>query len=54
METENKFETIKNSYKEMKVSKMIVNGKEQAGNIISAEDTKDTQQLNVTIYTKND
>ncbi|GLB32298.1 hypothetical protein LAD12857_42210 [Lacrimispora amygdalina] len=54
MDGENKFEAIKSNYKEMKVSKIIVNGKEQAGNIISAEDTKDTQQLNVTIYTQND
>ncbi len=54
MDGENKFEAIKNNYKEMKVSRIIVNGKEQAGNIISSEDTKDTQQLNVTIYTQND
>jgi hypothetical protein len=54
MDDENQFELIKNNYKEMKVSKMIVNGKEQAGNIISAEDTKNTQQLNVTVYTQND
>ena len=54
MEDKNQFETIKNNYEEMKVSKLIVNGKEQEGNIISAEDTRDNQQLNVTIYTKKD
>lgn len=54
MEDKNQFEIIKNNYEEKKVSKMIVNGKEQEGNIISAEDTRDNQQLNVTIYTQND
>lgn len=54
MADEKQFDSIKSNYKEMKVSKMIVNGKEQEGNIISAEDTKDIQQLNVTVYTQND
>jgi hypothetical protein len=54
MEGENNFETIKNNYQEMKVSKMIVNGKEQEGNVINAEVTKDIQQLNVTVYTQNE
>jgi len=53
MEDDVQFDSIKNNYKEMKVSKMIVNGKEQEGNIISAEVTKDSQQLNVTVYTQN-
>ncbi len=38
-------------YKEVEVNKMIINGKEQAGNIINAEDTKNKQELNVTVYT---
>jgi hypothetical protein len=54
MEDDVQFDSIKNNYKEMKVSKMIVNGKEQEGNIISAEVTKDSQQLNVTVYTQNE
>lgn len=54
MEDNVQFDSIKNNYKEMKVSKMIVNGKEQEGNIISAEVTKDSQQLNVTVYTQNE
>ncbi|WP_312447034.1 hypothetical protein [Lacrimispora sp.] len=40
-------------YKEVEVNKMIINGKEQAGNIINAEDTKDKQELNVTVYTRS-
>jgi len=54
MEDDVQFDSIKNNYKEMKVSKMIVNGKEQEGNIISAEVTKDSQQLNVAVYTQNE
>lgn len=40
-------------YKEIKINKMIINGKEQEGNIINAEDTKDGQELNVTVYTQS-
>ncbi|HCD42706.1 MAG TPA: hypothetical protein DEQ64_03005 [Lachnoclostridium sp.] len=40
-------------YKEVEVNKIIINGKEQAGNIINAEDTKDKQELNVTVYTRS-
>jgi len=54
MEDDVQFDSIKNNYKEMKVSKLIVNGKEQEGNIISAEVTKDNQQLNVAVYTQNE
>ncbi|MDF2889563.1 MAG: hypothetical protein K0R23_3948 [Lacrimispora sp.] len=54
MEDDKQFDLIKSNYKEMKVSKMIVNGKEQEGNVISAEVTKDNQQLNVTVYTQNE
>ncbi len=54
MEDDKQFDLIKSNYKEMKVSKMIVNGKEQEGNVISAEVTKDSQQLNVTVYTQNE
>lgn len=43
---------LKTKYKEVKINKMIVNGKEQAGNVISAEDTKEKQELNVTVYTQ--
>ncbi|MFW6678871.1 hypothetical protein ACOAOT_14565 [Lacrimispora sp. AGF001] len=53
MDDDKQFELIKNNYKEMKISKMIVNGKEQEGNIISSEVTKDNQQLNVTVFTEN-
>ncbi|MDK2967534.1 MULTISPECIES: hypothetical protein [Lacrimispora] len=48
------FEAMKSNYKEMKVSKMVVNGKEREGNVIHPEDTRDSQQLNVTVYTQND
>ncbi|WP_164473186.1 hypothetical protein [Clostridium sp. E02] len=52
---EPKFEDnkIDSSYKEIKVNKMIVNGREQEGNIIHAEDTKNVQELNVTVYTQS-
>jgi hypothetical protein len=53
-EIKNEIEEIKDAkYKEIKINKMIVNGKEQAGNIISAEDTKDMQELNITVYTQD-
>ncbi len=39
-------------YKEVKINKMIVNGKEQDGNIISVEDSKEKSELNVTVYTQ--
>jgi hypothetical protein len=54
MENENKNDIIDGKYKEIKINKMIVNGKEQEGNIINAEDTKDIQELNVTVYTQNE
>ena len=44
MEIDNK------DYKEMVISKMVIDGKEQSGNMIRAEDTMEKQQLNVTIY----
>lgn len=54
METEGKNKEINDiKYKEVEVNKMIINGKEQAGNIINAEDTKDRQELNVTVYTRS-
>ncbi len=54
METEGRSKEINEiKYKEVEVNKMIVNGKEQAGNIINAEDTKDRQELNVTVYTRS-
>lgn len=40
------------TYKELSISKMIVNGKEQNGNMILADMTKDRQIINVTVYTK--
>lgn len=43
---------VDTKYKEVKINKMIVNGKEQAGNIISTEDSKEKQELNVTVYTQ--
>lgn len=46
MEIDNK------DYKEVKIKKMVVDGKEQDGNMIYAKDTKDKQQLYVTIYTE--
>jgi hypothetical protein len=36
MENENKNDIIDGKYKEIKINKMIVNGKEQEGNIINA------------------
>lgn len=54
METEIRNKEINDiKYKEVEVNKMIINGKEQAGNIINAEDTKDKQELNVTVYTRS-
>lgn len=54
METEGRNKEINDiTYKEVEVNKMIINGKEQAGNIINAEDTKDRQELNVTVYTRS-
>lgn len=54
MEMEGRSKEINDiKYKEVEVNKMIVNGKEQAGNIINAEDTKDRQELNVTVYTQH-
>lgn len=54
MEQENKKEIMDGKYKEVKINKMIVNGKEQEGNIIHGEDTKNLQELNVTVYTQNE
>ncbi len=54
MEAESRNKEINDTkYKEVEVNKMIINGKEQAGNIINAEDTKDRQELNVTVYTRS-
>ncbi len=54
METEGRNKEINDiKYKEVEVNKMIINGKEQTGNIINAEDTKDMQELNVTVYTRS-
>lgn len=54
MDPENKIEDlIDTNYKEVKINKLIINGKEQEGNIITAEDTKDKQELNVTVFTEN-
>lgn len=54
METEGRNKEINDiKYKEVEVNKMIINGKEQAGNIINAEDTKDMQELNITVYTRS-
>jgi hypothetical protein len=54
MENENKSDIIDSGYKEIKINKMIVNGKEQDGNIIDGGDTKNIQELNVTVYTQNE
>lgn len=43
---------LKAKYKEVKIDKMIVNGIEIKGNVISKEDTKGLQELNVTVYTQ--
>lgn len=53
MEHKNEDNKIDSSYKEIRINKMIVNGKEQEGNIIQAEDTKNIQELNVTVYTQS-
>lgn len=53
MEQEKKNEELLDSkYKEVKINKIIIDGKEQEGNIINSEDTKDKQELNITVYTK--
>ena len=53
MEDESRNKEINDTkYKEVEINKMIVNGKEQAGNIINAEDTKGKQEINVTVYTR--
>ncbi|MEY8355921.1 hypothetical protein AALB39_21550 [Lachnospiraceae bacterium 54-53] len=53
MDLENKTEDlIGANYKEVKINKIIIDGKEQAGNIISAEDTKDKHELSVAVFTE--
>lgn len=54
MERENKNDIFDSQYKEIKINKMIVNGKEQEGNIIDGDETKNIQELNVTVYTQNE
>lgn len=39
-------------YKAVAIEKMIVNGKAQSSTMISAEQTKGVQQLNVNVFTK--
>jgi len=46
-------EIYNKDYKEVKIKKMVVDGKEQEGNIIYAEDTKNKQELHVTIFTQD-
>ncbi len=54
MEDESRNKEINDTkYQEVEINKMIINGKEQAGNIINAEDTKGKQELNVTVYTRS-
>ncbi|GLC80522.1 hypothetical protein [Lacrimispora brassicae] len=54
MEDESRNKEINDTkYKEVEINKMIINGKEQAGNIINAEDTKGKQEINVTVYTRS-
>lgn len=39
-------------YNEVEIEKLIINGKEQDGFVISAEQTKGISELNVTLQTK--
>lgn len=41
------------NYKEVKINKLVINGKEQQGQIIPADATKGAQEINVTVYTKD-
>ncbi|WP_155268559.1 hypothetical protein [Clostridium beijerinckii] len=41
------------SYKEVKINKIIVNGKEISGSIIPAEDATEDNDMTVTIFTEN-
>lgn len=54
MENEDNKSMLENKYKEVKISKMVVNGKEQTGNVIDSADTKDNQELNITVYTQQE
>lgn len=41
------------TYKEVKINKLVINGKEQQGQIISSDTTDHVQEINVTIYTQD-
>ncbi|MFL0197712.1 hypothetical protein ACJDU8_19385 [Clostridium sp. WILCCON 0269] len=40
-------------YKQVKISKMVINGKEKEGSIISSEDTTSGNDTTVTIFTED-
>lgn len=40
-------------YKQVKISKMVINGKEKKGSIISSEDTDAGKDTTVTIFTED-
>ena len=40
-------------YREVKIDKLIINGKEQQGQIIPADATIGKQEINVTVYTQH-
>jgi len=53
-DTENSSElVIDSNYKEVQINKMIINGKEQEGNLITIDDTRGKQEINVKVYTQD-
>lgn len=51
---ENKIKKFDNKkYKELAIDKIVLNGKEKTECIISADETKNRQELHVTVYTHN-
>jgi len=40
-------------YKEVKINKLVINGKEKNGCIISADENNGDDEINVTIITEN-
>ncbi|WP_070001154.1 hypothetical protein [Cellulosilyticum sp. I15G10I2] len=41
------------TYQEVKIKKLVINGKEQHGQIISADAADNAQEISVTIYTQD-
>lgn len=41
------------NYKEVQIKEMLIDGKKQEGNIITIDNTKGKQEINVTVYTQD-